>query len=131
MFLLQRTTGDWMAIIVLLERQDASWYEVTLVHKPWWDPAEGFADDELMLTGGHSRFAVGSASEIILIPGQAAPDTSIARVDVHPSDEIELHAPWGHFIYLGRLDSFEQPVTLVANRAGRKETAVFESIDDR
>ena len=130
MFLLRRTTGDWMGIIALLERRDGSWYEATLVHKPWSDPAEAFADDELMVTGGHSRFATGSASEIVLIPGQAAPDTSIAPADVY-SDEINVHPTWGHFIYLGERDRSDQTVKLTARRAGSEQTAAFESIGER
>jgi hypothetical protein len=131
MFLLRRATGDWMAIIALLERRDGAWYEVTLVHKPWWDPAEAFADDELMATGGHSRFATGSAPEIVLIPGQAAPDTSIERADVSSDDEINVHPPWGHFIYLGERDRSDQTVKLTARRAGREQTAAFEPIGER
>ncbi len=91
LFPLRRTTGDWMAIVALLERQGTSWKEVTLVHKPWWDPAEAFDDRELMLTGGHSRFWTGAASEGVLIPGQAAPETSVARSDGHPADVITVH----------------------------------------
>jgi hypothetical protein len=41
-------------------------------------PADAFADGELMATTGHARFATGSASEIVLIPGQAAPDISVS-----------------------------------------------------
>lgn len=131
MFLLRRTSDGWMAIIALLERRDGSWYEVTLVHKPWWDPAEAFADDELMVTGGHSRFATGSASEIVLIPGQAASDTSIVPADVYSDGEINVHPPWGHFIYLGERDRSDQTVKLTARRAGREQTAAFEPIGER
>ncbi len=131
MFLLRRTTGDWMAIIALLERRNAAWDEVALVHKPWWDPTEAFEDNELMLTGGHSRFGTGSIGEVVLIPGQAAPDTSVVYGDGHPVDEVEVHPPWRHFIYLGELDRIDETVTLTARRDRVEQTDVFEAIDDR
>jgi len=130
MFLLRRTTGDWMAIVALLERRNAVWEEVALVHKPWWDPTEAFEDDELMLTGGHSRFGTGSIGEVVLVPGQAAPDTSVVSGDGHP-DEVEVHPPWRHFIYLGELDRIDETVTLTARRDGVEQTDVFEPIGDR
>ncbi|MDP2711130.1 MAG: hypothetical protein Q8O56_07915 [Solirubrobacteraceae bacterium] len=117
-----------MAIIAVLKRRDAYWDEVTLVHKPWWNPAEPFVDDELILTGGHSRFATESTAEIVLIPGQAAPDTSVARLDRQSTDAIKVHPPWGHFVYLGEISGIHQTVTLAARRAGIEQTVAFEPL---
>jgi hypothetical protein len=128
MFLLQRTTGDVMAIIALLERRDGTWDEVALVHKPWWDPAEAFENDDLMLTGGHSRFVTDGDANLVLVPGQAAPGTSVARAD---GDDIAVHSPWGHFVYLGELAAAGERVTLTARRPGVEQTAVFEPIGPR
>jgi hypothetical protein len=45
MSLLRRPTDDWMTIIALWQRGDASWDEVALVHKLWWDPVEAFVGE--------------------------------------------------------------------------------------
>lgn len=128
LFLLRRTTGDWMAIIALLERTDSSWDEVALVHRPWWDPDETAEDGELMLAGGQSRFATGTGGAVVLIAGQAAPGASVARDDGRRRAALDIHPPRGHFIYLGELDHFDETVSLTASRAGIEQTAVFEPI---
>ena len=80
LFLLRTRAGEWMAIVALLERAADGWDEIALVHKPWWDPADPFEDDELMRTGGHSRFVTGPGPEVVLIAGQAAAGASITGV---------------------------------------------------
>jgi hypothetical protein len=128
LFLLRRTTSDWLAIIALLERRDSSWDEVALVHKPWWDPADTLEDGELMLIGGQSRFATGASGGVVLIPGQAAPDVSVARTDGRHGAAIHVHPCRGHLIYLGALDHVDETVTLTARRAGIEQAADFERI---
>jgi hypothetical protein len=117
-----------MAIVALLERDGASWDEVFLTHKPWWEPGEEFAEGELMLTGGHSR--VGQGPEVVLIPGQAAPGARVSR-DGNAAGDVVVHRPWGHFVYLGEIERSDESVTLTARRAGAEETVVFEPIGHR
>jgi hypothetical protein len=117
-----------MAIVVLLERDGASWDEVFLTHKPWWEPGETFGAADLMLTGGHARF--GRAPEVVLMPGQAAPGARVSR-DGDAADEVVVHPPWGHFVYLGEIERSDEPVTLTARRAGAEETVVFQPIGHR
>lgn len=130
MFLLRRTTGDWMAIVVLLERDGVSWYEVALAHQASWDPAEPFGEDELMRSSGHSRFMSGPAPEAVLIPGQAAPGARVLRTG-NAAEEIVVHPPWGHFLYFGEIERSDESVALTARRAGAEETVVFDPIGHR
>ena len=125
LFLLGTRAGEWMAIVALLRRAGDGWDEITLVHKPWWDPADPFDDDELMLTGGHSRFVTGPGPEVVLIAGQAAAGACISGVD----GDVVVHPPAGHFIYVAAMARHSQPVTLTARRGGSEQTSVFEPPD--
>jgi len=118
---------EWIAIVALLERTADAWDETALVHKPWGDPEDPFETDELMRTGGHSRFVTGPSPEVVLIAGQAAPDASITG----RHGNIVVHPPTGHFIYVAEMARPGQPVTLTARRAGSEETSVFEPLDLR
>jgi hypothetical protein len=127
-FLAVSRAGDWMCLLVVLERGERGWEDLTIVHKPWWDPHRTFAQDDLIATGGHSRFSGDLCAEVVLIPGQAASETS-----VQPLGSVE-HQPlaqgrWRHFVYVGCSDEPGGPVTLVAERAGVQETVVFEMLD--
>jgi hypothetical protein len=129
MFLAISSAGEWMCLLSILERHEAAWEDFTVVHKPWWDPHEAFAEDELIVTGGHSRFHGDLCAEVVVIPGQAASETSVKRAEtVEPVETLAL-GPWRHFIYVGCLDEPGAPVTLVAQRAGAHETVVFEILD--
>jgi hypothetical protein len=119
--------GEWMAIVALLRRSADAWDEIALVHKPWWDPADPFEDDELMATGGHSRFVAGPGPEVAVIAGQAAAGASITG----PGGEIVVHPPSRHFIYLAEIAHPDEPMTLTARRAGVEQTSVFEPLDIR
>ena len=127
LFLLGTRAGEWMAIVALLQRAGDGWDEIALVHKPWWDPADPFADDELMLTGGHSRFVAGPGPEVVAIAGQAAVGACISGVD----GDVVVHPPAGHFIYVAEMARHSQPVTLTARRAGLEQTSVFDPLDLR
>jgi hypothetical protein len=130
MFLAVSRAGDWMCLLVLLERGDEAWKEVTIVHKPWWDPQEAFAEDDLILTGGHSRFSSHLCAEVVVIPGQAAPETSVTPVGSVVPEEPPAQGPWRHFVYVRCSDEPGTPVTLVAERAGAQERVVFKIPDE-
>jgi hypothetical protein len=127
LFVHRMAAGEWMAIVALLERAGDAWDEIAIVHKPWWDPADPFEDGELIVTGGHSRFAVGSGPDVALVAGQAAAQTTVAGA----SGEIVVHPPARHFIYLAEIANHDEPVILTARRAGVEETSVFEPLDIR
>lgn len=127
LFVCRTAPGEWMAIVALLERAGDAWDEIAIVHKPWWDPADPFEDDELLVTGGHSRFAAGPGPDVALVAGQAAAHTSVAGA----SGDIVVHPPSGHFIYLAEISNHDEPVILTARRAGVEETSVFEPLDIR
>lgn len=118
-------------IVCLVERGVHGWQELTVVQKPWWDPSEEFAAQALLATGGHSRFTGSVGTEIVVIPGQAAPDTTVARIDRRQSQPIAVHPPRGHFVYAGTLERDGDPVTLVAERGRVRQTATFERLDLR
>jgi hypothetical protein len=88
MFLSVSSAGEWMCLVSLLERGHDAWEELTIVHKPWWDPHETFAEDELIATGGHSRFSGDRCVEVVVIPGPAASETSVI-----PAGSVELEGP--------------------------------------
>jgi hypothetical protein len=129
MFLTVTRGGDTICIVPVMERGADAWEDLTVVQKPWWGPEEAFAKDELLATGGHSRFASGRDFEIVVIPGQAAPDTTVARVDSGQPEAVVVHGPWGHFVYVGSTSRDGDPVTLVAEREGIRQTEVFERLD--
>jgi hypothetical protein len=127
LFVRRTAPGEWMAIVALLERAADAWDEIAIMHKPWWDPAEPFEEDELIVTAGHSRFAAGPGPDVALVAGQAAAQTSIAGA----GGDVAVHPPSGHFIYLAEIANHDEPVILTARRAGVEETSVFEPLDIR
>ncbi|MEA2131077.1 MAG: hypothetical protein QOJ85_3968 [Solirubrobacteraceae bacterium] len=129
MFLAVSRAGEWMCLLVLLERDNDAWEELSIVHKPWWGPQEAFSQEDLILTGGHSRFSSDLCAEVVAIPGQAASETSVRPWDSAAPAEPLAQGPWRHFVYVGCLDEPGKPVTLVAERAGAQETVVFEIPD--
>ncbi|MGI9099201.1 MAG: hypothetical protein ACR2H2_12070 [Solirubrobacteraceae bacterium] len=120
---------DWMCLLVVLERGEDGWEDLTIVHKPWWDPQEALAEDELIATGGHSRFSGHVCPEIVAIPGQAATETPVTRLESVKRESAPAQGPWGHFVYVACLDEPGSLVTLVAERAGAHQTVVFERLD--
>lgn len=129
MFLAVSRAGEWMCLLALLERGDDTWEDLTIVHKPWWDPQEAFAQDHLIVTGGHSRFSGDLCAEVVVIPGQAASETSVKPLGSVEREEPLAQGPWRHFVYVRCSDEPGRPVTLVAERAGAQETVVFEMPD--
>jgi hypothetical protein len=118
-----------MCIMLVMQRGADGWDELTVVHKPWWPPKTPFAEDELLATGGHSRFSNEPGLEVVVVPGQAAPDTTVARIDTAQEEDIVLHGPLGHFVYLGSGARPDDPVTLAAHRGKARETEVFARLD--
>ena len=129
MFLVVSSAGEWMCLLAVLERGEDAWEDLTVVHKPWWDPHDALAEDELIATGGHSRFHGDVCAEVVVIPGQAASETSVKRAEAVEPEEILAQGPWRHFIYVGCPDEPGAPVTLMAERAGAHHTVVFEILD--
>jgi hypothetical protein len=126
MFLAVSRAGEWMCLVTLLERTRDAWEDVTIVHKPWWDPQEAFSPDDLIATGGHSRFSGDMCAEVVVIPGQAASDVSVKPVGLPETEAPLAQGPWRHFVYVRCSDQPGAPVPLVAERAGAHETVVFE-----
>jgi hypothetical protein len=118
-----------MCLLVVLERDADSWDEISIVHKPWWDPREAFTDDHLMAVGGHSRFSGHACPEIVVIPGQAAADTRVRRLESDEVQEPLVEGLWGHFVYVGCLDEPGAPVSLLAERDGAQETVTVKMYD--
>lgn len=118
-----------MCLLVVLERDGDSWDEVSIVHKPWWDPRAAFTTGELIAVGGHSRFSGNACPEIVVIPGQAAADTRVRRLEPDAAHEPLVQGPWGHFVYVGCVDEPGAPVSLVAERDGAQETVKVELYD--
>jgi hypothetical protein len=129
LFLAVSSTGEWMCLLAILEHGDGGWEDLSIVHKPWWDPQGAFAGDELIATGGHSRFSDDLGAEVVVIPGQAATDTSVTSVGPAGRQRPLAQGLWRHFVYVGCSDEPGMPVTLTAERAGAQETVVFEPLD--
>jgi hypothetical protein len=128
MFLKESRAGEWICLLIILVCNRRSWEELSVVHKPWWNPQEPFAENELFAIGGHSRFSSDVCPEVVVIPGQAAPQTRVRRLDAVPAEPV-ITGPWGHFVYVGCLDEPGAPVSLEAERAGERETIKVKMFD--
>jgi hypothetical protein len=129
MFLKAPRAGEWMCLLVVMERDGDSWQEISIVHKPWWDPSAAFTTDELIAVGGHSRFGGRACPEIVVIPGQAAANARVRRLESDDVQDPLGQGLWGHFVYVGCLDEPGAPVSLVAERDGAQETVTIKMYD--
>jgi hypothetical protein len=128
MFLTASKAGEWICLVIVLVREGRSWEDLSVVHKPWWDPQEPFAEGEMFAIGGHSRFSSNVCPEVVVVPGQAAAETQVRCLASIPPEPV-VTGPWGHFVYVGCLDEPGVPVSLEAERAGERETITIKTFD--
>jgi hypothetical protein len=129
MFLTMSAAREWICLLVVMARDGDTWEDFTIVHKPWWNPENALAEDELIAIGGHSRFGGQACPEVVLIPGQAAPQTRVTRLEPVQREEDLVQGPWGHFVCVACIDEPGAPVSLGARRAGAHQTVVVQALD--